>query len=517
MKLYRICIASKLICIMASAGLCADSPVDLFADLEDWNGTPVVTSSEAAPSTNEIADPTSVICTEPDYPSTPASPPPVRAPIDLDDLFSQGKERYAEEDWTVAQQRFEAVLQQDPYHDGATKWLKRTLDKQTAAEKKQTLNTRAHMLETVQAAWNTPKTIHEIPPNENQPRELSEQDQQALRLQDKLETIRIPQLAFQATDIQRVIEELATRCRELDPEQSGVNIILFGTADISVAPVTFTGNNLSAREALDIVTQISGMKYEVGATCVRVTPVHYESPQQMVAAEFDLTPAVGKKLASRSSTQPGGLCDVRDFFTTIPFPVGSSAHYNPEFNVLLVRHSPKYIDHVSAILERYKRKELEERSRQVEIETKFIEVEQGALDELGFNWTVGEAGDTMTAGALGMPGGQNLFTDSLRDGQESFATGINPADRASSFNSYANETYNPTGSGLVGTASELMVQKIKGAPVDLVIRALERMSGSDLLSAPKILTKSGEVARIHVGEVHWFPSAYDVEIERYAQ
>jgi general secretion pathway protein D len=237
----------------------------------------------------------------------------------------------------------------------------------------------------------------------------------------------------------------------------------------------------------------------------------------MVTAEFDIMPSVGGKMAARTDGQPGGLLDVRDFFSTVPFPPGASAQYNPGFNVLLVRNVPKHIEKVTALLDRYNRKALEERSRQVEIETKFIEVEQGALDELGFDWTLGTVGTELTAGHYGMPGGQKLFTDTLRGGEEAFDTGVSTAGRAASFNSYAGAVADPTGAGLVGAAGELLVQKIKGTPVDLVIRALERAAGSDLLSAPKILTKSGEPATIHVGEVHWYPTAFDVSIERYSQ
>jgi len=173
---------------------------------------------------------------------------------------------------------------------------------------------------------------------------------------------------------------------------------------------------------------------------------------------------------------------------------------------------------VEALLGRYNQKAIEERSQQVEIETKFIEVAEGALEELGFDWTIGTAGEPLNNDTIAIPGGQKLFTDTLRTGERAFGSSVQPANRATAFNALAGAVADPTGDGLIGTAGELLIQKVKGdIPVDLVIRALERQAGSDLLSAPKILTKSGEMASIHVGEVHWFPTAYDVEIERYAQ
>jgi len=375
--------------------------------------------------------------------------------------------------------------------------------------------TRTRMLENVQAAWSAPQTEGLQPASPAEPNGITDAEKLANTLRNKLGDIRLPSVAFQNADIQQVALELSALCRKFDPEGKGANLVVFGTTD--VPPVTFSGTDLSVLETLDIVTQISGLKYEIEPNRVSLMPVNYEVPRQLVTTEFDIMPSVGGKMAARTDKPSGGLLDVRDFFSTVPFPPGASAQYNPEFNVLLVRNTPKHIKKVTALLDRYNRKALEERSRQVEIETKFIEVEQGALDELGFNWTLGAAGTELTAGHYGMPGGQKLFTDSLRNGQAAFNGGISTAGRATSFNSYAGTVEDPTGAGLIGPAGELLVQKIKGTPVDLVISALERTAGSDLLSAPKVLTKSGETATIHVGETHWYPTAFDVAIERYSQ
>jgi general secretion pathway protein D len=210
------------------------------------------------------------------------------------------------------------------------------------------------------------------------------------------------------------------------------------------------------------------------------------------------------------------LVDVREFFSTVPFPPGASAQYNPEFNVLLVRNVPKHLDKISELLARYDRKAQEERSRQVEIETKFIEVAQGTLDELGFNWTVGDASGYVNNDTIALAGG-NLFTETFRSGLDAFSSAVSAAGTPSSFSSYGTAVSDSIDSGLIDTPAKILIQKTTGTPVDLTIKALERSSGSDLLSAPKILTKSGETASIHVGEIHWYPTAYDVVIERYSQ
>ncbi len=442
------------------------------------------------------------------------------APLNIEETLSQGKEAYADDDWNDAQKLFEAVLYTDAYNKEAIRWLKRIANKKAGLETKSYNTTRTRMLGNVQAAWNTPKAEGEQPEGAETVREPTENELRATALREKLAAIQIPAIAFQEADIQQVVLELSALCRKLDLERKGANLVVFGTSGTLLPPITFSGTDLSALETLDIITQISGMKYDIGPNMVSLTPVNYEPPQQMVSTEFDILAPVGSKMALMTSAQTGnsGLLDVRGFFSTVPFPPTASAQYNPEFNILLVRNVPKYITKVEALLERYNQKAIEERSQQVEIETKFIEVAEGALEELGFEWTIGKAGELLNNDTIAIPGGQKLFTDTLRTGERAFGSSVQPANRATAFNALAGAVADPTGDGLIGTAGELLIQKVKGdIPIDLYIRALERSAGSDLLSAPKILTKSGETASIHVGEVRWFPTAYDVEIERYAQ
>lgn len=520
-----------------------NNSADIFADLSDFQpatspspelrpSPPVAISPDTQPQLKpEPAVPVPVMPAQPveqdlvtsnplipradtSAPTQPLKPP---EPMDIEAYISRGKTAYANDDWSGAQSFFETVLHHDPYNPTAIKWLGRIADKKNGLEAKSYGTTRTRMLENVQAAWNAPKAEGAKLEAANEPHELTAGEKQSAALRSKLERIRIPAIAFQEADIQQVVLELSSLCRKLDPEHKGINMVVFGTSEVSLPSITFSGIDLSMLEALDIITQMAGMKYEIGPTMIHLTPVNYEAPQQMVSVEFDVMPSVGSKMATRAESQPGGLLDVRNFFSTVPFAPGASARYNPEFHVLLIRNVPQHIEKVTALLDRYNRKALEERSRQVEIETKFIEVSQGTLDELGFNWTVGTAGENMTSDTWTMPGGQQLFTDTLRTGQGAFSKPVDPASRATAFNTYANPMTDPTTGGMIGGAGELLVQKVKGdLKINLLIKALERSAGSDLLSAPKILTKSGEIARIHVGEVHWFPTAYDVELERYA-
>ena len=52
---------------------------------------------------------------------------------------------------------------------------------------------------------------------------------------------------------------------------------------------------------------------------------------------------------------------------------------------MIVTHERRYLDLIERILAKLD----QDSSRQVEIETKFLEVQEGALDELSFDWTMG--------------------------------------------------------------------------------------------------------------------------------
>ena len=487
--------------------LAQDDVSTIFDDLSDLQPTPASAPPAVAPNPASAQPPpaaslpptpaTPLAAAQPEQPQQPA-PPPLNPPATLE----QGKQSYHAGELDNAQRLFEAVLHSDPYNQTAIRWLKRIADKQASREEKSYTTTRTRMLETVQAAWNTPKApgsrVDES--SAERPTTPDERKQQALR--NKLETIRIPAITFQDAGIQQVVTELSAMLRDLDPDHKGVNLVVFGISETLMPPITFSGNDLSARETLDIITQMSGMKIDIGPAMVALTPVNYESPQQMISVEFDVMPAVGQKMKLLADDTAAGPVDVRSFFSTVPFPNGTGAEYNPNFNLLLVRNVPKHIRAIETLLDHYNQKARDNLSQQIEIETKFIEIAQGALDELGFEWTVGDNGTFLNNDTLTVPGGQKIFTDTLRTGQQAFDTGTGSA----------------LANALTSTAGELLVQKLKGdIQLDILIKALERQQSSDLLSAPRVLAKSGETATIHVGEIRRFPTAYDVVIERYSQ
>jgi type II secretory pathway component GspD/PulD (secretin) len=227
--------------------------------------------------------------------------------------------------------------------------------------------------------------------------------------------------------------------------------------------------------------------------------------------EMRYFPLEGKILQNLGLADAKNPVHVEAKFPFVKFPKGTSAVYRPGLRKLFVQNTPENLALVQEIIVNLERAEQQAAFEQVEIQTRFVEFSEGALQELGFNWsdaagsTYNLAGNNWKIGDATGPG-QNLFSDSLRSvpfaqtdtlGQgEVHATGEWRANRIDDmFNDQA---------GILGLKG-----KVAGNPVDLLIKALDQTAGVDVLSAPSVVTLSGDSAVITVGERHFYPETYE--------
>jgi len=211
-----------------------------------------------------------------------------------------------------------------------------------------------------------------------------------------------------------------------------------------------------------------------------------------------------------------GAVDVEVKFPEVKFKKGSSAVYQPAMEKLFVRNTRDNLLIIEEILDAMDVAKLSADVEQVEIEAKFVEVSEGTLEELGFEWSPGVNADGNRRidlfGDVETGGGDQLFDDGLRGG----ATGPDmPFSRPNEMGA--------TSEGVSGDWSAfrfedtfskdpdtLRLRHDGHVPLDVVISALDQSSGADVLSAPRIVTKSGETATIRVGQLHTYPEIYEV-------
>jgi general secretion pathway protein D len=213
-------------------------------------------------------------------------------------------------------------------------------------------------------------------------------------------------------------------------------------------------------------------------------------------------------------------------FPTVTLPDGradtASATFWPHTGVLIVRNTQDNLDMVDALVDQANASQ----PKQVEIESKFIEITQNNLKELGFDWLLGPfnignhklfgAGGTSVNSPAANPGNfpfVNTTGQPIGDTQPGQPIGQFPVtggNRSGSLAISANALDALLFPGASGVAPGLfgLAGVFTDPQFQVVIRALNQKKGVDLLSAPKVTTKSGQRAIIEVVREFRYPSTF---------
>jgi len=157
--------------------------------------------------------------------------------------------------------------------------------------------------------------------------------------------------------------------------------------------------------------------------------------------------------------------------------------------------------------------------KQVEIEAKFIEITQTNLKELGFDWLLGPFQIGKHSGVFGSGGTSGTGTPvnpaDFPFNNASGPIGQNPVtagNRSGTFGISANALDALLAGGTGGMSVAPGIFGLAGVFTDpqfqVVIRALNQKKGVDLLSAPKVTTKSGQRAIIEIVREFRYPTEF---------
>ncbi len=538
--MIKTCISALLVVLLAGAQMvqAQESMDDVFAQLDAANdGSTATTASmpAEAPAGVETAG------------NADVQQAPTASESDLLSLlFKKGVEQYKAGKYDEAVMLFDAMLATDKYDSRAISYKKRAAQRIGSREAKKQSATRAQAIAGVNAAWNQDtKVLGSV--NVAEGSAAADPAQLAIQqMETRLRAITIPSLDFRDADIEDVVLFLTETSRRLDTAGKGVNILLVGMESSMNAGnnITISIVDMSLYEALQFVVEMASLKFELKPNVVAIMPANYVPVSEMIMKSYDIIPEVGTDLESLSGDSGGGAddlfgdapsgeaatgpVDVAGFFSIVDFPEGSSAIYQPRFHKLFVKNTPRNLKAVETILADLDEEAIKRRSQQVEIEAKFVEFNEGALEELGFDWTMYGSGSvagfdmkdgTYFQGASGYtePGtavkGGTLYTDPI-SGQQV----ITEPNGRQGQNIFGSTQRNNTSA--FSDATTALLQTMGGTPaamvfgngdVDLRITALEQEGTADVLSAPKVTTKSGSEAIIRIAETHRYPQDYDVE------
>lgn len=337
---------------------------------------------------------------------------------------------------------------------------------------------------------------------------------------------------------------------------------------------TITASDISFYEALNLVCDSVNYKFIVRGTVVMV--MHKDmSTAELLSRKYNVPEAFVERVntASEEIKTMGGFGnnnqqkqnedeeegegrDWKAFFHEmgVKWPEGSSIKHIKALGKLYVRNTRENLAEFEKVLD-----ELGGQPQLIEIETRFVEVAQEDLNSLGFEWILNsnyalDFGDGMNK-VLGIKNGgfTEGWTTTTQDkmvpnaggtgytqskvqvpsgtGKQVWSTtdmngrqlnngkiGINGFGGTSDYQN-GNRYLSTVGNHISGQSASnpdqfMRVNAFLGsADLSMILHMLSQRSDTDLLSAPKVVTKSGENAVIKVVTEYIYPTDYDVQLQ----
>lgn len=324
----------------------------------------------------------------------------------------------------------------------------------------------------------------------------------------------------------------------------GAAAVSSGGGGYGDARITLRLSNVPLAEALRYTTSLAQLKYKVEPHAVVVIPI--STPDQDLFTNVYVVPPTF--LSTGDGGGGGGGAAPADPFATAPsagggnvlegrptakkilenaginFPSGSSAIYNPTTSQLIVRNTQDQMELVEAYIESIQQGV----EKQIYITSRFVEISEEDGEELGFDWLLGPFNLGTTPRVFASGGTQGNVTNPAVPGDYSFinpltqtpigfnnvTAGLRSGSQAIDGNTIDALIAEAAGtSDTIGSAMAPAVFGIAGVFTDpqfqVMIRALSQRKGVDLLSAPSVMARSGQRAKIEVIREFIYPTEYD--------
>ena len=505
---------------------------------------------------------------EPDYYNKTVGPKFIASVEQVKKFLSDAEGYYDSGRYDFAYKRCEQVLNLDPYNVAARRMEEKINKERSNYAHVAYDHTRSQAVWEVDSAWQRPITKYGLGSTQ-----IIQSPSDDLRgtasITAKLNKIIIPRIEFKDATIREAIDYLKAKSRDLDDdpkaERRGVNIVLkleqtyrapaapvvssapvipgleapaaaapeaaVSAAEPGSTPITLSLSNVPLIEALRYITSLANLKFKIEPYAVSVVPLSAPT-EDLITKQYQVSPgfitgaaaAGGEASAAPAAGDAAGAgakiaskISAKDYLTNqgVPFPPGSSATYQTGSSRLIVKNTQEALDLIDTLVAI----DGDNAPKQVEIESKFVEITQNNTKELGFDWLLGQfnldnSGRVFGGGGTegtqptisngdfpfvngGAPVGQFPVTGGNRSG--STAISANAID-ALLFGFTGNTLKAPGIFGLSGVFTDPQFQ--------LVIRALNQKKGVDLLSSPRVTTKSGLRAVIEIVREFRYPTEF---------
>jgi general secretion pathway protein D len=449
----------------------------------------------------------------------------------IDELLARGRAQYLNGDYDGASTTFKEIEARDANNAEAKLFQTRIAEILGAIHKQNFYKTRQQMLTEVEQNWERPKVF-------DVDKEVSLSDVDESGILQQMKGIVIPQVNFSGMELTRVIDTLSELSVEYDPNGQGVNIVPLFDPNERNPRVNISLRNLNLDLILKFVTQQVNFSYDVGGDAVTVDftdaaggessnlteffPISRATIIRLIGIRDGSSGSIGSSdpFAEQVESFDSGASDDTDALKTffqsagVNFDLpGVDLAFDGE--QLIVTQTSRNLERLRVILRNYNE------IKQVEIEAKFLEVSQGDLDELGFDWNLSKDGETIfqfgtpsTEDSFGPRTIADAFGANVEESQiRILQDGVAIAEPISFLAPVLPNTIDIGADGL-SLSSVARTIGLGAYDADFAIRALSRKTGSDLMSAPKVTVLSGKRATITVAQELRYPESYgDIEAE----
>ncbi len=339
-------------------------------------------------------------------------------------------------------------------------------------------------------------------------------------------------------------------------------------------PITFTARFVTLFDALKTVMDVSNMKFRIKGNIVTIMPANFPDTDiitrsyNVLPTLTERVLSTSREMSTPDSADGGGwgvtsdmsqATDWKGFFGQmgVNWPDGSSISYLSTIGKLRVSNTADNLANFEQVLE-----ELNVTPRQIEIEARFVEVAQEDLNSLGFEWilqgNVGVGTGIGTLDTISNPlngyNPNNVLGNSLLNPFSGSGNVI--VDGGGSGGSWVDDitsvtTIDPITGGTITTPTKIkqwqwnqtppsrsygrgmrflntadnavipnqgtkpddllkLTAAIDGNALSMILHALSQKTSTDLLSAPKVVTKSGQEAIMKVVTEYIYPTEFEV-------
>ena len=221
-------------------------------------------------------------------------------------------------------------------------------------------------------------------------------------------------------------------------------------------------------DVIDALAQAANMKYKIERHAVVLAPKDAPLDDMQIKVfrcDASMLSALG------GDETPATLQEQLDTYG-VPFPTGAKVMYDSRFNSLIALNTPENLDKINNVLLDLRQQDA---PPLVQIQVKFVEVSQNDLKELGFIQTLGRPNGDANGNTYGRLQFDTNDTVLYNSGANTFT--------------YSRST--------------------NGYNYNMVVNMLDQLDSKDVLSAPKVLTDSGQEVSIKMVTERYFQWDYE--------